>query len=216
MTDKERVRLEALIRIRQFGADNGADFPPDSVGAVQFDAIGTVVDELAQFAGEQAEGFGDARQTFATKSTARENLREEMYDIARTARSMQYEIDGIEEKFQMPVNRSDQNLLATARAFHTDTLEYNAQFQSYGLPATFRAELQTATDAFNDALNPVGTATDEQVAATARIGDAIRRGMIARRILEAVVKNKYRSNVGKLAAWLSASHIERAPVAAKP
>ena len=27
-----------------------------------------------------------------------------------------------------------------------------------------------------------------------------------------VIKNKYRSNVGKLAAWLSASHIERVPV----
>jgi hypothetical protein len=39
--------------------------------------------------------------------------------------------------------------------------------------------------------------------------------MIAKRILDGVVKNKYRSNVGKLAAWLSASHIEKAPAAPK-
>jgi hypothetical protein len=29
--------------------------------------------------------------------------------------------------------------------------------------------------------------------------------------LDGVVKNKYRNNVGKLAAWTSASHIEKAP-----
>lgn len=61
-----------------------------------------------------------------------------------------------------------------------------------------------------------GSAIDDQVAATAEIGAAIRRGMIARRILEGVVKNRYRNNVGKLAAWLSASHIERAPKSSKP
>lgn len=50
---------------------------------------------------------------------------------------------------------------------------------------------------------------NEQIAATAQIGEVIRRGMVAVRILNGVVKNKYRNNVGKLAAWLSASHIER-------
>jgi hypothetical protein len=209
MTDNERRRLEAFIRIRQFGADNAADFPAGSVGAVQFAVIDSVIDEVVQLAGEQAAGVGDSRQTFATKSTARENLRDELYDIARTARSMQYEFDGIEDKFRMPVNRSDQSLLATARAFHTESAAYDNDFQAYGLDKLFRAELQTATDAFEEALNPTGTAIDEQVASTAEIGDAIRRGMIARRILEAVVKNKYRANVGKLAAWLSASHIEK-------
>jgi hypothetical protein len=216
MTDSERRRLEAFIRIRQFGVDNAADFPAGTVGATQFAAIGAVIDEIAQLAGEQAAGVGDSRQTFATKSTARENLREEMYDIVRTARSMQYQFDGIEDKFRMPVNLSDQNLLATARAFHSESLAYDQDFEEYGLDKLFREHLQTAIDAFEAAMNPTGTAIDEQVASTAEIGDAIRRGMIARRILEGVVKNKYRSNVGKLAAWLSASHVERTPVSSKP
>jgi len=216
MTDNDRKRIEAFIRIRQFGADNATDFPAGSVGAQQLAVINAVVEEVGQFAGEQAEGFGGTRQAFASKSTARENLREELYDIARTARAMQYQIDGIELKFQMPVNRNDQNLLATARAFYTESAEYDADFQAYGLDAEFRTDLQKATDAFELSMNPPGTAIDEQVASTAEIGDTIRRGMIARRILEGVVKNIYRSNVGKLAAWLSASHIERVPKAAKP
>ena len=37
------------------------------------------------------------------------------------------------------------------------------------------------------------------------------RPMIALRILPGVVKNKYKNDVGRLAAWFSASHIEQAP-----
>lgn len=211
MTDSERRRLEAFIRIRQFAADNAADFPAGSIGATEFAVIGAVVDEVGQSADQQATSAGDSRQTFATKSTARENLHEEMYDIVRTARSMQYQFDGIEDKFRIPANTSDQNMLATARAFHTNSAEYESDFHRYGLEETFRAELQASIDAFSDVLIPVGTALDEQTASTALIGDAIRRGMIARRILEGIVKNKYRNNVGKIAAWLSASHIDRSP-----
>lgn len=47
--------------------------------------------------------------------------------------------------------------------------------------------------------------------ATAEIGESIRRGMVARRILDGVVRNVFASDVGKLAAWASASHVERAP-----
>lgn len=43
----------------------------------------------------------------------------------------------------------------------------------------------------------------------AAIGEAISRGMVARRILDGIVRNVYKSNTGKIAAWTSASHIER-------
>ncbi len=214
MNDSERRRIEMFIRVRQFAADNAADFPAGSVGATQFAVISDVLDETEQFAGKQAASSGDARQLFVNKDTARENLREDLYQISQTARSMEYQFDGIDAKFRMPVNRSDQNLLALARAFYEDSAQYDTDFQAYGLDKNFRADLQTAIDAFENSMNPTGTAIDNQVAATAEIDEAIRRGMIARRILEGIVQNKYRSNVGKLAAWLSASHIEKVPVKA--
>jgi hypothetical protein len=34
---------------------------------------------------------------------------------------------------------------------------------------------------------------------------------VAVRTLDGIVKNKYTNNPGKLAAWLSASHVEKAP-----
>jgi hypothetical protein len=60
-------------------------------------------------------------------------------------------------------------------------------------------------------LSQPGSAMDAQVEATAELDEAVRCGMIARRILDGVVRLKYKNNSGKLAAWTSASHIEKAP-----
>lgn len=44
----------------------------------------------------------------------------------------------------------------------------------------------------------------------------VRRAIIAVRSLDVIVRNKYANNVGKLAAWLSASHVEKAPKKKEP
>ena len=49
------------------------------------------------------------------------------------------------------------------------------------------------------------------VEATAEIGESVQRGMVARRILDGVVRNVYKNDTGKTAAWTSASHIEKPP-----
>lgn len=116
-------------------------------------------------------------------------------------------------------------------ALHTNlgTSAREASFISYGLAKDLRDQLHDSADNFEaimpnvasalgDAANsfeatfsaPV-TAVDNRVAATAEIGESIRRGMIALRICDAVMKNLYAANTGKLAAWLSASHVERDP-----
>ncbi len=53
--------------------------------------------------------------------------------------------------------------------------------------------------------------TAEHVAATADTAAKIREGMIIVRVLDGIVKNKYANDPGKLAAWISASHVEKAP-----
>ena len=97
MNINERRRYDMFIRVAQFGADNTADFPAGSVGAAQFGEVTAVIDRLQELLGEQSEGFSDARFEFNNKDTARENLREEISDINRTARSMVYAIPGIDE-----------------------------------------------------------------------------------------------------------------------
>jgi len=39
----------------------------------------------------------------------------------------------------------------------------------------------------------------------------IREGMVIVRILDGIVRNRYANDPGKLAAWISASHVEKAP-----
>ena len=210
MDNRDRRRYDMLVRVRQFGAENAADFPDRTIGGAQFTEVNTVIDLLDQLSGDQSAGIGGARFSFAGKNTARENVREDLSDISRTARSMTYQIPHFDEKFRMPRNRNDQQMLAAARAFQTEAAAHESQFIAYGMPADFLADLQNDIAEFETALGATGAAVDSHTAATAEIDEAVRRGMIAVRILNGIVKNIYRNNAGKLAAWTSASHVEKA------
>lgn len=210
MNDSERRRYEMLARVKQFGIDNAGDFPA-GIAATKFAAIGSLVDTAEAKSSAQQSGMSGAAQSFEVKDTARENLRDEMSAIARTARSMEYDFDGISDLFRFQRNMPDETMLAKARAFHTDSNPYDGDFKAYGLPSSFRADLNDAADAFETSMAATATATSEHVAVTADISATIREGMIAKRILDGIVRNKYANNPGKLAAWLSASHVEAAP-----
>jgi|GEM_PF-1481838 len=55
------------------------------------------------------------------------------------------------------------------------------------------------------------SATAEHIAATADEAAKVREGMVIVRVLDGIVKNRYANDPGKLAAWISASHVEKAP-----
>ena len=57
----------------------------------------------------------------------------------------------------------------------------------------------------------MATATAEHVAATADTASKIREGMVAVRTIDGIVQNKYSNDPGKLAACLSAKHVEKDP-----
>lgn len=205
----EQRRKDTFIRVRGFMTDNSARFPAGSIAAVKMVELSEVIDLLDELSGDQSGGMSDARFSFAGKNSARENVREDLSDISRTARSMNYQFPNIVEKFRMPRGNNDEELLAAARAFLTEATPYKANFIQYEMPADFLEDLQADIEAFEAALGATSSATDSHVEATAAIDEAIRNGMIILRTLNGIVKNVFRDDVGKLAAWLSASHIER-------
>lgn len=211
MTKKERVRFNMFARVVQFLSDNSGDFAAGGVVRVQLAVLSAVIAAIETLTGKQTGGMNEARFSFKSKDTARENLREMLLDIVETARSMVYSYPGIELKFQLPGNLSDVNMLAAARAFLPEATAMKSAFVAYEMENTFTTDLQTLIDEFEASLNAPGTATDTHIAATAEIGAEIRKGMVAVRMMDAAVRNKYRANPGKLAAWASASHIEREP-----
>lgn len=209
MNDSDRRRYEMLVRVKQFGIDNAADFT--GIATTKFAEVGSKVDQTETKSAAQQAGFAQSAQQFEVKDTAREDLRDEMAAIARTARSMEYSFDGISEEFRFQRNLSDETMLARARAFATAAVAREADFIAYGLPATFIADLTAAANAFEATFASAASATAGQVAATAESAAFIREAMIAKRVLEGIVRNRYANDPGKLAAWISASHVEKAP-----
>lgn len=211
MNADERRRYDMLARVRDFGAENDGDFPPGSIGADNFATVGEVVGALDASGAAQASGMSSGRQGTAMKSNARENVREELRAINRTARALALDDPGVSEKFLMPRGSSDQKLIAAARAFIADAEPLKNKFVEYGLNANFLSELQADVTSFEQAVGDKNAAIVEQVGATAEIDAQIERGMVAIRRLKAIVANKYSNNPAKLAAWTSASHVENAP-----
>lgn len=209
MNDTERRYYERGVRVSQFGIDNAGDF--SGKATTEFANVTTLVNETEGEAAKQQSGFGEAGQQFEIKDTAREELRELMSAISRTAKSMEYEFDGISDKFLFRRNLPDANLLAKARAFIIEATPYANDFKEYGLPGTLIADLTALADAFETSFGATATATGEHVAATAETASKLRQMNVAVRVLDGIVKNKYANNPGKLAAWISASHVEKAP-----
>lgn len=208
MTKYQKVRYDMFIRVIEFLQNNIADFPTGIV-AEQLAVLIAVVGRLQTLMGKQAAGLSEARFEYNDKHTAREKLRALLSEIAETARSMVYKYPGIDLKFRMIRNSNEAELLAKARAFLIEATPLLNAFIEFEMDKDFLTELQTLIDEFETSLGEPVAATDSHVEATAEIGAEIRNGMIAVRTITGSVKNKYRNNVGKLAAWLSASHVEK-------
>ena len=207
MKDTERRRLEMFIRVRVFGVTNASRFPVGSFAAEQFAVIDSVVDALETHATTQSSGRSGVRQAAAGKATARDELMRDLEAISRTARS----IPGLEDKFRVPHNKSNQDVLATARAAAVDAPPLKAEFIRRGMPADFMEDLAADITAMEQAIAQKVQGTESHVAATAAIDTEIERGMTAVRQLDPVIRNTFASDPATLAAWVSASHVERTP-----
>ncbi|HEX8633578.1 MAG TPA: hypothetical protein VF703_05440 [Pyrinomonadaceae bacterium] len=216
MKDSDTRRYEAFLRVRDFGAAHAAQFPPNSFGAEKLAALDAVIAALDQHASTQASGLSTAQQGVTGKAAARDELRRDMEAISRTARSMAFDTPGLEDKFRLPRTPKDQELLSTARAFAADAQPLAAEFARRGLPADFLTDLTSDIESFEQAVSRKTTGRAAHVAATAAIDDLIEDGLKHLRQLDAVVRNIFSDDPATLAAWTSASHVERAPRRKRP
>lgn len=203
-----RRRRDTFIGMKGFRLEYPADFPAGSDEAEQLDEVETALALIEQYGGDQSSGFGNVRFTYNSKGIARENLRELLEDIETAARTLAYKIEGIDLIFRIPRNLNDAAMLALGRSFIEQIPPYKQDLERR-LGQSFLTDLQTAADAFETSLTSPESATDAQVEATAQLDEATRRGMIARRILQGMMKLKYKNNPARMRAWQSASHLDR-------
>jgi hypothetical protein len=211
MKDTERRRLEMFIRVREFGLAHAAQFPLTSFAGEQLAIVDSAINALESHASVQSSGRSTVRQSATSKAVALDELMSDLEAISRTARAMGRTMPGLADKFRIPHNQSNQNVLAVARATATDALPLKAEFIRRGMPTNFLEDLQADIDEMERSITRKAQGAGAQVAATAAIDTEIERGMNAVRELDPFMRNTFSSDPATLAAWQSASHVERAP-----
>lgn len=200
-------RYEMLKRVRDFGATQTAVFPNGSLGKELFSTVAQAVTELEGHSTSQASGKGAAQSIGATKSAVREDLREMIATINRTARALAFETPGLENKFRLPRGTSDQGLLNAARAFAADAVPLKEGFLKHEMPADFIERLGQLITDFEQASMQKANAVGAHVAARIAIDETVARGLQAVRQLDVVIRNKFNGDPAILANWTRASHV---------
>jgi hypothetical protein len=104
---------------------------------------------------------------------------------------------------------NDQQLVATAKA--ADAALFKKEFVSFAMPADFLDELNDLIKDFDTALSNQQTGIGHQVIATAAFDDLMAAVLSDVRQLDAIVRNTFHDDPARLAAWLTARHVERPP-----
>jgi hypothetical protein len=164
----------------------------------------------------QVGGGNTAREGTEQKALAREDLLELLMMIRRTSRSMDAEHPGVHARFRIPPHLSAAELLGVAEHFATEAAPLKTTFIAYGLPETFLEDLDELIADVREALTDQATGNRTRVTATAGISETLDTAFIAIRRVDPIVRNVFRDQPAKLAAWASARHLERAPRRKKP
>jgi hypothetical protein len=211
MNDRDIRESESITRMREFGVDNAADFPPTSLGGQKFAEMKTLADELDLHGSNQSLGRGALLTSTGIKEAARKSIRQQMRAISETAKGMESIYPGIKDTFRVPTTNGDEALINAARAFITAATPMKAEFIKRELPETFLDDLSAAIERFESASDSQSQSAGKRVNATASIKQLLDRGMTLKHELDPIVRNKYRNDPAKLAVWESASHVERTP-----
>lgn len=215
MEDKNLRIYEMILRVADFGTEYAAFFPATSFGGQLFAKVRAAATELGNQLSKQVSGSTSAREGTSGKAAAREALLNALQRLRSTARAMSATIPGIESKFRIPRNATDQMLIATAEAFVADATPLKDDFIRFAMPANFLEDLTEHVAEFRNALTRQQTGKGKSVMANAAMDD-IRAGALADiRQLDAIVPNTFHDDPARLAAWTTARHVERAPRAKK-
>ena len=210
MNNRDIRVLEMLIRVRRFGLTHSAAFPANSRGAELFSLVASIITEMETHATEQDSGKRAAKERTALKQAALKRLREKLEAISRTARAMARTTPGLNDKFRMPHNSSEQEWLAAARSFAANAVPLKDEFVRRGLNADFIEDLDAGVGELQESIGVKAEKTGARVAAGVAVSESSESGRDAVRELDAVVRNVFRDDPSVLAEWESASHVERA------
>jgi hypothetical protein len=208
-----RRRLERLARVSAYASTNAADFPLDTgKGGHAAADIKAILAEIETLETSRMSNQHSLRQATGGKLDARNSLRAQLRAISDTAKTIGLDHPEVKGAFKFKgASVSDAILLTTARAFALAVLPLKARFIEYDMPPDFLDKLNASIASFEQHLDRQTAGQGENINANVSIEAAFRRGDAALERLDTAVRNKYRDDHTKLAAWESARRLERAP-----
>src|SRR5262252_5614575 len=107
MNDKTNRIHHTFIRIRDFGRDHASEFAANGLAKQTFTALDGIITELEGHAAAQVSGVGRQRHGTITRAESREDLRELLTVVSRTAGVLD-EVPGVSGNFELPASDTDQ------------------------------------------------------------------------------------------------------------
>jgi hypothetical protein len=219
MNDRDIRRYDSFKRVQTFGDDNAGDFAAGGVAQANFTTIDQVIADLDKAKAGQVTNANTSMDTLLNA------VRLDIQNITRTAAAVDQDEPGFADKFHPPKAYNPAALLTTADAFllqladqptdsnavKTAKAAMVAKFVAHEISAAFVTNLQTDRQAITNAQAAIESGSEDRVGNTAAINPLIQQGMKALNTLDAIMHNKYSAQPDKMAAWMSASHIERDP-----
>lgn len=146
MNDRQYALYQSFVRVLAFTKEHGTDFNAASPAGQAITSLTAIVSQLRPHTDGQAGA--DASPATAAQEDLVDALRQDLKDIARTARAIESGTPpqiGLASRFALPDERTQRSIIAHARSvlatFPAET-GLAARFIAYELPADFVADLQ--------------------------------------------------------------------------
>ena len=212
MNDKQRRGSERDQRVIVYMDAAAEDFPPDSKGGILAARLKELEAQAAALDLARGASAGKRRQGTEGREGARTKLRQMVKTVWDTYKTITLDHPDLKGLFESPSKiKNDQTLVSTARNYADTAAPLAGLFAEYGLTAAFFNDLRAQADALESHIALQNSGVGAGVDANAALDETLRGAdeVVAR--LDTIVRNKYRDDPAKLAAWESASRVERPP-----
>jgi hypothetical protein len=211
VNDKQRRIIERGARASAFGAANAADFPAGSRGGELFASLSAELAKLDTLEVAKATSISTRQQGSAGRRDVRESLRAQIAAVSETAKVIAAEHPELKGKFQFSrTDRSDRSLIAVAHSFAAAAPPFKPLFIAYELAADFIESMNADADALEQQMALQTEGVGARVSTNASIDQSLEHVDDYVDKLDVIVRNKYRNDPAKIAAWESARRLERA------
>lgn len=216
MNSRRTSYLEMLIRVREFIKTHGIDFVSGSHASQQFNIINEVISELTEQNSQMASSGNRVKQDTSSKRDSRTNLSKILNRIRLSSDAIANTNPGFDEKFALPKNIKDQELLALGMAALSNAEPIQEEFFKREMEQDFIQKLRDAIDAYRQSLDSQAAGKNLRVKATAGAEPLLDKAAMAMKEMNAIMNNRYAEDNAILAEWDSARHPKQPATKKKP